>query len=84
MSFSDGTSDKPSSPIWEGLESLISSTTSPPGSDIMADIRDGPKAAERMEFELFDRLAHSIDMYAEEADGDTSSEKHDGDTSDQG
>jgi hypothetical protein len=29
----------------------------PPGSDMLADIRDGPKAAERMEFELFNRLA---------------------------
>jgi hypothetical protein len=29
----------------------------PPGSDIMGDIRDGPKAGERMEFELFSRLS---------------------------
>ncbi|KAL7625910.1 hypothetical protein AAE478_005134 [Parahypoxylon ruwenzoriense] len=29
----------------------------PRGSDITGDIRDGPKAAERMEFELFSRLA---------------------------
>ena len=28
----------------------------PPGSDIMKDIREGPKAAERMECELFGRL----------------------------
>jgi len=28
----------------------------PPGSDIMGQILHGPKAAERMEFELFDRL----------------------------
>jgi hypothetical protein len=28
----------------------------PPGSDIMSDIRDGPMASERMEFELFSRL----------------------------
>jgi len=27
-----------------------------PGSDIMGDIREGPMAAERMEFELFSRL----------------------------
>ena len=67
-----------------GWRALFRARLPPPGSDIMADIRDGPKAAERMEFELFERLAHSIDMYAEEADGDTSSEKHDGDTSDQG
>ena len=29
----------------------------PPGSDIMSEITNGPKAAERMEFELFSRLA---------------------------
>ena len=29
----------------------------PPGSDIVGDIIGGPKAAERMEFELFGRLA---------------------------
>jgi hypothetical protein len=28
----------------------------PPGSDILGDILYGPKAAERMEFELFNRL----------------------------
>ena len=27
-----------------------------PGSDIMGEIRSGPKAGERMEFELFSRL----------------------------
>lgn len=34
----------------------------PPGSDIMGDIRDGPKAAERMEFELFGRLAAHVEL----------------------
>ena len=29
----------------------------PPGSDIVGDILSGPRAAERMEFELFSRLA---------------------------
>ena len=29
----------------------------PPGSDMLGAIRDGPNAAERMEMELFDRLA---------------------------
>lgn len=29
----------------------------PPGSDMMGEIQRGPKAAERMEFELFSRLA---------------------------
>ncbi|KAH0607772.1 uncharacterized protein H6S33_002806 [Morchella sextelata] len=29
----------------------------PPGSDMMGEIREGPKAAERMEYELFSRLA---------------------------
>jgi hypothetical protein len=28
----------------------------PPGSDIMGDIRGGPMASQRMEFELFSRL----------------------------
>ena len=32
----------------------------PPGSDMLSEIREGPKAAERMEFELFSRLAVSI------------------------
>jgi hypothetical protein len=31
-------------------------TDFPPGSDIMGDIRDGPMASQRMEFELFSRL----------------------------
>jgi hypothetical protein len=34
----------------------------PPGSDIMGEIQAGPKAAERMEFELFDRLAHHMEI----------------------
>ncbi|KAL9116933.1 MAG: hypothetical protein Q9187_006534, partial [Circinaria calcarea] len=29
----------------------------PPGSDMMGEILEGPKPAERMEFELFSRLA---------------------------
>jgi hypothetical protein len=29
----------------------------PPGSDIVGDILQGPKSAERMEFELFSRLS---------------------------
>lgn len=32
----------------------------PPGSDMLSEIREGPKAAERMEFELFSRFAVSI------------------------
>jgi hypothetical protein len=61
----------------------------PPGSDIMGDIREGPKAVERMEFELFDRLAHHMDICPEKADGDATREEHasgeeqDGDVSDQ-
>ena len=31
----------------------------PPGSDILGEIHEGPKAAERMEFELFNRFAVS-------------------------
>lgn len=34
----------------------------PPGSDIMGSIRQGPKATERMEFELFNRLATQFDL----------------------
>lgn len=34
----------------------------PPGSDIMGDIRNGPKAAERMEFEIFGRLAAHVEI----------------------
>ena len=34
----------------------------PPGSDIVGDILNGPKAAERMEFELFNRLAASVEV----------------------
>lgn len=33
----------------------------PPGSDIMGSILEGPKAAKRMEFELFNRLATQFD-----------------------
>lgn len=36
----------------------------PPGSDMMGEILAGPKAAERMEFELFDRLAHHFSQVA--------------------
>ena len=32
-------------------------TDFPPGSDILREIREGPKAAERMEFEIFQRFA---------------------------
>lgn len=32
----------------------------PPGSDMLGEIREGPKAAERMEFELFSRFAVSV------------------------
>ena len=40
----------------------------PPGSDIMGDIRKGPKAAERMESELFGRFAvHTATDSGEEA-----------------
>jgi hypothetical protein len=37
----------------------------PPGSDIVGDIRNGPKAAERMEFELFNRLAASVEVLSD-------------------
>jgi len=35
----------------------------PPGSDIVGDIFHGPKAAERMEFELFSRLGAQMEVY---------------------
>jgi len=34
----------------------------PPGSDIVGDILRGPKPAERMEFELFNRLAAQVEV----------------------
>jgi hypothetical protein len=36
----------------------------PPGSDMVGTILEGPKAAERMEFELFSRLATQFDLTA--------------------
>jgi hypothetical protein len=33
----------------------------PPGSDMIGDILKGPKAAERMELELFNRMATQIE-----------------------
>lgn len=39
----------------------------PPGSDMMGEIMAGPKAAERMEFELFDRLARHMEIVDEHA-----------------
>ncbi|MCJ1256007.1 hypothetical protein MMC24_003826 [Lignoscripta atroalba] len=35
----------------------------PPGSDMAGEIRSGPKAAERMEFELFTRLGGHVDTF---------------------
>jgi hypothetical protein len=34
----------------------------PPGYDMIGSILQGPKAAERMEFELFKRLATQFDL----------------------
>jgi len=34
----------------------------PPGSDMIVSILEGPKAAERMEFELFNRMAVEFDL----------------------
>jgi len=34
-----------------------------PGSDMMGQIRCGPKAAERMEFELFNRLGSQMEVF---------------------
>jgi hypothetical protein len=38
----------------------------PPGSDVVGDILSGPKAAERMEFELFTRLAAQVEVVSAE------------------
>jgi hypothetical protein len=35
----------------------------PPGSDIVGDILHGPKAAGRMEFELFGRLGAQMELF---------------------
>lgn len=35
----------------------------PPGSDIVGDILNGPRATERMEFELFSRLAARVEVH---------------------
>jgi len=53
----------------------------PPGSDIMGDIVNGPKAAERMEFEIFDRLAHSVEICPSRY-GSDENEEEDSDVSD--
>jgi hypothetical protein len=34
----------------------------PGGSDVLGTIREGPKAGERMEFELFNRLGAEFDL----------------------
>ena len=41
----------------KGAGEPIFETDFPPGSDMMGEILNGPKAAQRMEFELFSRLA---------------------------
>jgi hypothetical protein len=41
----------------------------PPGSNIMGHILRGPKAAERMEFELFGRLAAQVEIDFSEGAG---------------
>lgn len=52
-----------------GASEPIFESDFPPGSDIIGEIRIGPKAAERMEFELFSRLADFYRMGLEQ-DGD--------------
>ena len=43
----------------------------PPSSDIVGDILRGPRSAERMEFELFGRLAAQVEIgYPEVAQAD--------------
>ena len=40
-----------------GLGEPSFETGFPPGSDMLGEIREGPKAAEQMEFEMFNRSA---------------------------
>jgi hypothetical protein len=40
-----------------GAGEPVFETDFPPGSDMMGEIMGGPKAADRMEFEFFSRLA---------------------------
>lgn len=47
-----------------GAGEPIYNTDFPPGSDILQDIRNGPKAAERMEAELFGRFAAQMEFEA--------------------
>jgi hypothetical protein len=46
-----------------GAEEPLFEHDFPPGSDIAGDILLVPKAAERMEFELFSRLAAQFDIH---------------------
>jgi len=49
----------------------------PPGSDIMGEILRGPRAGDRMEFELFGRLGAQMEIdYSEGAEGVPSSTCH--------
>ena len=41
----------------------------PPGSDMIGEILRGPRAAERMEFELFGRLAAQVEIGSFEGAG---------------
>jgi len=45
------------------LSDLLFEDDFPPGSDMMSQILCGPKAAERMEFELFNRLGAQIELF---------------------
>ncbi|KAK0715713.1 hypothetical protein B0H67DRAFT_601200 [Lasiosphaeris hirsuta] len=56
----------------------------PPGSDMMGEIQSGPKAAERMEFELFNRLANHMLAGVDTDEEDKDEDKHDGNGSDKG
>ncbi|KAK0730440.1 hypothetical protein B0H67DRAFT_596571 [Lasiosphaeris hirsuta] len=56
----------------------------PPGSDMMGEIQSGPKAAERMEFELFNRLANYMLGGVDADEEDKDEDKHDGNVSDKG
>lgn len=56
----------------------------PPGSDMLADIREGPMTAERMEFELFGRLARYVESASEGSVGEKDDDDDDDDVTGEG
>jgi len=46
----------------KGASELVFEHDFPPGCDVLGTIHEGPKAGERMEFELFNRLGAEFDL----------------------